>query len=77
MNVHVDIYTKYIEMFELKNEVVKVICEELSKTSWVSNFLQNSLNYLFETIPAKKEEFKGKALALGLTLPPNIPALHI
>lgn len=75
MNKHYGLYTKYIELYDLKNEVVKIICEELCKTEWVSYFLRESLDRLFLRNPTKMEEFKEKAAKMSLILPSQIAAL--
>lgn len=76
MNTHYILYTKYIELYELKDEVVKVLCEELGKTEWVSFFLRESLERLFTRNPSKMKEFKEKATKLNLALPSQIAALN-
>jgi hypothetical protein len=63
-------------LYELKDEVVKVLCEELGKTEWVSFFLRESLERLFNQNPSKMKEFKEKATKLNLVLPSQITTLN-
>lgn len=77
MNTHYILYTKYIESYELKDEVVKVLCEELGKTEWVSYFLRESLDRLFTRNPSKMREFKEKASRINLALPSQIVSLNV
>jgi len=76
MNTHYELYTRYIELYPLKNEVVSILCEEMDKTEWHAKFLQQSLDRMFKNNPTKKDEFKQKALGLGLKLPDPIEELH-
>lgn len=75
MNKHYGLYTKYVEVYELKDDVVKILCEELGKTEWVSYFLRESIERLFLRNTSKMEEFKQKASKMTLTLPSQIAVL--
>lgn len=77
MNANYPFYTQYIKLYPLKDEVVAVLCEELDKTTWKSNFLIDSLNALFKSDIAKKQEFINKAAALGVILPANVTELFV
>lgn len=69
MNKHSYFFTQYIEMYPLKDEVVKIVHDEMSKSEWRSHFLENSLNMLFERNLVKKQEFKDRLTGLGLDWP--------
>lgn len=77
MNTHYILYTKYIESYELKDAVVKVLCEELGKTEWVSYFLRESLDRLFTRNSSKMREFKEIASRINLALPYQIVSLNL
>ncbi|MFA6150978.1 MAG: hypothetical protein WC716_06650 [Chitinophagaceae bacterium] len=76
LNNNVEMCTDYVEAYPLKDEAVKVLCEELSKESYFALFLQKSLNILFERNKIKREEFKQIALKHGNPLPKAISELH-
>jgi hypothetical protein len=75
MNANCSLYTQYIKLYPLKDEVVTILCEELAKPAWKSEFLIDSLNKLFKSDNVKKQEFINKAAALGVALPENITEL--
>lgn len=75
MNEHYELFTVYVEMFELTNEVVEVLAQQLDKTMWNPLFLQQHIDRLFASNAQKKKEFKDKVAALGLQLPSQINSL--
>jgi hypothetical protein len=72
MNQHSDIFSRYVELYPLKDDVVEILCREMAKIEWNAQFLQERLNQLFRINSSKKAEFKERALALSLTLPEPI-----
>lgn len=77
MNNNYMLYIKYIKYYELKDEVVKILCEEMAKTSWNAKFLQQALNQFFKENSNKKQEFIEKAATLGFALPLPIEELLV
>lgn len=69
MNDHYRLYIKFIEKYELKEEVVKVLCEELGKEGFTSFFLRDSLNIFLLNNNYKKLDFVAKAKKIGAILP--------
>jgi len=76
MNKHYGLFTRYVEMYPLKNEVITILCQELGKEEWVSFFLRDSLGRLFTDNPRKKREFIDRAKELEIDLPSGIIELH-
>jgi len=75
MNHHSELYTSYVKLYPLKDEVVTILCTELAKTEWSPQWLQWRVNELFKDNAAKKKEFIDKAAALGVELPGPVTEL--
>lgn len=75
MNNNSELYTTYIKLYPLKDEVVTILCTELAKTEWSPKWLQGRVDALFKENPSKKQEFIDKAAVLGAELPATITAL--
>lgn len=76
MNDHYGLYITFIEKYELKEEVVKILCEELGKEEFTSFFLRDGLNILLTNNHHKKLDFISKAQKIGVILPVEMGVFH-
>jgi len=72
MNNNYPLFVQYLKLYPLKEEVVLILCEEFSKSSWTPDFLIDAVKRLFDTERSKQQEFNNKVISLGITLPANI-----
>jgi hypothetical protein len=77
MNKHYVLYTKYLELYHLKEDTVRILCEEFNKEQYKSYFLRDSIDRLFMRNQTKMNEFKQIAENLDLELPTEISSLNI
>jgi len=69
MHQHSDIFVKYIEMYPLTDDAVRILCREFSKDEFFSWFVRDGLDNLFESTPSKLKEFTEIIAKLGLAWP--------
>lgn len=77
MNKHYVLYTKYLELYHLKEDTVRILCEEFNKEQYKSYFLRDSIDRLFMRNQTKMNEFKQIAENLDLELPTEISSLNV
>lgn len=71
MNKNVKRYIDYIENYPLKDETVRILCEELGK-EFHSYFLVDNLLNLFSSNRSKMDEFSKIAVRIRATLPKKL-----